>query len=114
LFPFFLPVYTTTCDSTKKKKEREQDCTTLYSELRICRELKSTQQAKSDGSPGSSSSNNNSNATATRARTDTQAKAKENLGRQKGIPHVPENYYFYYQKSAHSDLLYCSSYLPPP
>jgi hypothetical protein len=71
---------------------------TLCSELRICRELKSAQQAKSDGSPGSSSSNrNNNNATATRARRHTR-EGKRELSQAERISHVPENYYFYEKK----------------
>jgi hypothetical protein len=100
LLPFcslFLPVYTTTCDSTKKKRKRT-GLHTLYGEHRICRELKSAQQAKSDGSPSSSSSsNNNSNTTATRARRHT-SEGKRELRQAGRNPHVPENYYFYEKK----------------
>jgi hypothetical protein len=66
--------------------------------------------AKSDGSPSSSSSS--SNTTATRARRHT-SEGKRELRQAGRNPHVPENYYFYEKKSAQSDLLYCSSYLPP-
>ncbi len=84
LLPFcslFLPVYTTTCDSTKKKRKRT-GLHTLNREHRICRELKSAQQRRAMAVQAAAA------AAATqqqRAHADTQAKGKENLGRQGGI-----------------------------
>ncbi len=49
-----------------------------------------------------------------RAHADTQENGKENLGSaaQRAF-HTCRKLLFLREKSAHSDLLYCSSYLPP-